>query len=145
MKWRGIGLCVLCGLLYCNKEDPGRPDSFLNLKVEGQEGNIVWKTVTGEWNNSLGQADLEATSHYFDRCTIQLENMTGTGTVSPLTKNFYYTDGIDFRPYAISGTIRITEAGNKAFKGTFDIRLENNYNGVAGKQVTGDFGVINKR
>lgn len=57
---------------------------------------------------------------------------------------FYYTDGIDFQPYAVSGTVTVTQADGKAVRGTFNLYFDNNYNGVSGRRITGDFGVINK-
>jgi hypothetical protein len=57
---------------------------------------------------------------------------------------FYYTDGLDLRPYALSGTFTILEASDKAKRGSFDVGFENNFNDVSGKRVTGDFGIINK-
>ena len=113
--------------------------------MEGQEEDTRWETITFKWLDSLGIADLEASSYYFDHCSIHLENITSPGVVSPLNlMQFYYTDGLDFRPYALSGTFTILEASDKAIRGNFDVSFENNFNGVSGKRVTGDFGIINK-
>lgn len=87
---------------------------------------------------------MEATSYYFDHCSIHLENIIATGTVSQLTlMNFYYTDGLDFTPDAVSGNITITEVIDKSIKGTFDLVLESNYMRLGSKRLTGTFGLIN--
>lgn len=139
-----IGLLLFCNFLSCSKESITKPYSFLNLKVVGYEEDIKWETISGSWIDSLGNVDLEATSYYFDRCKIHLKGIKNLGSVNPLTlMQFYYTDGIDFQPYSISGVVTITEASNKAIRGTFNLYLNNNYNGVSDRRITGDFGVIN--
>lgn len=143
-----IGLLLISNFLSCSKESVSitKAYGFLNLRVENYEEDIKWETVSGTWIDSLGNADLEATAYYFDRCDIHLRNVTGLGNVNPLTlMQFYYTDGVDFRPNAISGVATITEANDKAIRGTFKLYLDNNYNGVSGRRITGDFGVINKQ
>ena len=40
--------------------------------------------------------------------------------------HFYYADGIDFKPYAVSGALTITEARDKAIMGTFSLFFDNN-------------------
>lgn len=140
-----IGLLLIINFLGCSKEGITKPYGFLNLQVQGQDENIRWETIKGIWIDSLGNADLEATSYYFDRCKIHFEGITAIGTISPLTlMKFYYTDGIDFQPYANSGTLTVTEASDKAIRGTFNLYLDNSYNGVSGKRITGDFGIVNK-
>jgi hypothetical protein len=140
-----IGLLLISNFLSCSKESITKPYGFLNLLVENQEEDIKWETITGTWIDSLGNADLEATSYYFDRCTIRLRNITALGNVNPLTlMQFYYTDGIDFKPNTISGVLTITEVSDKAIRGTFNLYFDNNYNGVSGRRITGDFGIINK-
>jgi hypothetical protein len=140
-----IGLLLISNFLSCSKENITKPYGFLNFRVEGQEEDIKWESIKGVWIDSLGNADLDPSSYYFDRCKIHLEGITGIGNISLLTlTQFYYTDGIDFQPYAISGTLTITEASDKAIKGTFNLYLDNNYNGVSGRRITGYFGVINK-
>lgn len=140
-----IGLFLFCNISGCSKEGITKPYGFLNLRVENQEENIKWETVTATWIDSLGNADLEATSYYFDRCNIHLKNITASGNVDSLTlTEFYYTDEVDFHPFAVSGTITITQADDKAIRGTFNLYFDNNYNGVSGRRVTGEFCVINK-
>ncbi|HUC82594.1 MAG TPA: hypothetical protein VMR70_16930 [Flavisolibacter sp.] len=140
-----IGLLLISNVLSCSKENITKPNGFLNLRVQGQEEDIQWESIKGTWIDSLGNVELEASSYYFDRCKIQLQGVTRNGNISPLTLiQFYYTDGLDFQPYSISGTLTITEASAKAVKGTFNLYLDNNYNGVSGKRVTGDFGVFDK-
>ncbi|ODT52297.1 MAG: hypothetical protein ABS68_09310 [Niastella sp. SCN 39-18] len=137
---------LICNLLGCSKENITKPYGFLNLRIEGQEEDIKWETVIAKWIDTLGNADLEATSYYFDRCNIHLKNITGLGNVNPLTlMQFYYTDGLDFQPYAISGTLSITEISDKAIRGTFNLYLDNNFNGASGRRITGDFGIINAK
>ena len=140
-----IGLLLVSNFLSCSKEIMTKPYGFLNLRVEGWEEDIKWETVKGTWIDSLGNVDLEATSYYFDRCNIRLRNITALGNINQLTlMQFYYTDGIDFKPHAISGVLTITEVSDKAIRGTFDLYFDNNYNGVSGRRITGDFGIINK-
>ncbi len=140
-----IGLFVVCSFLSCSKEAIIKPYGFLNLRVEGQEDDIRWETINSKWIDSSGNADIEATSYYFDRCTIKLRNISNTGAISPLTLvQFYYTDGLDFKPYSISGSLIITQANDKAIKGIFTLYLESNFNGFQGKRVCGDFGIVNK-
>lgn len=140
-----IGLLLFCNFISCSKESITKPYGFLNLRVQGQEEDIKWESIKSVWIDSLGTAELEASSYYFDRCKIHLEGITGFGNVSTLTlMQFYYTDGIDFQPHAISGTLTITETSDKAIRGTFNLYLDNNYNGVSGKRITDDFGIINK-
>lgn len=62
-----IGLFVVRSFLSCSKEAITKPYGFLNLRVEGQEEDIKWETVTALWIDSSGNADIEATSYYFDR------------------------------------------------------------------------------
>lgn len=86
-----IALLIVSSLLGCSKESIVKPYSFLNLRVEGQEEDIKWETITGSWTDTLGTANIEATSYYFDRCTIKLKSITSTGTINPLTlMQFYY-------------------------------------------------------
>jgi hypothetical protein len=145
VKRIAIGLLVAISFISCSKEHITRPYGYLNLRVEGQEEDIKWETITSKWIDSLGNADIEATSYYFDRFAIHLQNIKSTGVVNPLTlMHFYYTDGVDFIPSALSGTLQITEANDKAVRGTFAVYFENNYNGVSGKRITGNFGIINK-
>lgn len=140
-----IGLLLFCNFLSCSKESITKPYGFLNLRVENQEEDIKWETITSSWIDSLGNVDLEGNNYYFDRCKIHLKGIKNLGIVSPLTlMQFYYTDGIDFQPYSISGVVTITEASDKAIRGTFNLYLDNNYNGITGRRITGDFGVINK-
>lgn len=72
-----IGVLLFCNFLSCSKESITRPYGFLNLRVEGYEEDIKGETVRGTWIDSLRNADLEATSYYFDRCKIHLQNITG--------------------------------------------------------------------
>ena len=139
------GLFLIWNFSGCTQENIERAYGFLDLRVEGYDEDIKWESVSGIWIESLGKLDMEATSYFFDRCTIHLENVSNAGNVNPLTPmKFYYTDGIDFKPYAISGSITITEAINKATRGTFNLYMDNNYNGVSGKRISGDCGVVNK-
>jgi hypothetical protein len=139
-----IALFIVSSLLGCSKESIVKPYSFLNLRVEGQEEDIKWETITSNWIDTLGKADVEATSYYFERCTIHLNNITSVGSINALTlMQFYYTDGLDFKPYSISGTLTITQANDKAIRGTFSLYMESNFNGFLGRKITGDFGVIN--
>ena len=78
-----IGLLLFCNFLSCSKESITRPYSFLNLRIEGYEEDVKWETVRGTWIDSLGNANLEATSYYFDRCKIHLENITSLGNIAP--------------------------------------------------------------
>lgn len=140
-----IGLLLISSFLSCSKGSVGitKAYGYLNLRVENAEEDIKWETVSGTWIDSLGNADLEAAAYYFDRCNIHLRNITGLGNVNPLTlMQFYYTDGVDFQPNTISGIVTITEASDKAIRGTFKLYLDNNYNGVSGRRITGVFGVI---
>lgn len=144
LLWIAIGLFLIGNFSGGSKENVTRPYGFLNLRVEGYDEDIKWESVSGVWIDSLGKLDMEATSYFFDRCTIHLENVRNTGNVNPLTlTKFYYTDGIDFKPYSISGSLTIKEASDKAIRGTFNLYFDNNYNGVSGKRISGDFGVIN--
>ena len=139
-----IGLLLISNFSSCSKERITKPYGFLILRIENAEEDIKWETVTGTWLDSTGNADLEATSYFFDRCNIHLKNINSLGNINPLTlMQFYYTDGIDFQPYAISGVLTITEADDKAIRGKFNLYLDNNYNGVSGRRITGDFGIIN--
>ena len=139
-----IALFVITNLISCSKEGMSRPYGYLNLRVEGQEEDIKWESITAKWIDTLGTADMEATSYYFDRCTINLKNFINTGVLQPTVIQFYYTDGLDFRPYSVSGTLTITQADNKAVRGIFNLYFDNDYNGASGRSVTGDFGIINK-
>lgn len=131
-------------LLSCNKQDIAKPQSFLNLKIEGADDAIRWETVTSKWVDSLGYAELNATSYSFDRCTISLRNITDTGAVNAVSiAQFYYTDGIDFMPNNISGTLIITEVNQNGIKGTFSLFLETGFNGSSRKKIYGDFCIIN--
>ena len=122
-----IGLFLIGNLSGCSKENLTKSYGFLHLRIEGYEEDIKWESVSGMWIDSLGKLDMEATSYFFDRCTIHLDNVSNTGNVIPLTlTKFYYTDGIDFKPYAISGSLTITEASDKAIRGTFNFYLDNN-------------------
>jgi hypothetical protein len=140
-----IGLFLFSSYISCSKEGITKPYGFLNLRVEGYEEDIKWESISAKWIDTLGRADLEATSYYFDRCQIRLTNITAVGNINPLTlMRFYYTDGLDFQPNSISGTLTITEASDKAIRGTFNLYLDNNFNGVSGRRIIGDFGIINK-
>ena len=71
--------------------------------------------------------------------------MCNAGNITPLTlMKFYYTDGINFKPDAISGSLTIMEASDKAIRGTFNLYLNNNYNCALGRRIYGNFGVVNK-
>lgn len=70
-----IGLFFICSFSGCSKENIARPYGFLNLRVEGYEDDIKWENVSGIWIDTLGKLEMEATSYFFDRCTIQLENV----------------------------------------------------------------------
>ena len=123
-----IGLFLISNFLSCSKESITKPYGFLNLRVEGQEEDLKWETITATWIDTLGNADMEAASYYFDKCTIRLKNITNPRTINQLTlMQFYYTDGIDFKPYSISGTLTITHANDKAIKGTFLVYLEKQF------------------
>lgn len=141
---------ILCALIItsitdCTKVQVTKPYSYLNLRVEGQEDDIRWETIIGTWTDSLGNADLEATSYYFDRCNIHIKSITSLGNINPLTlMQFNYTDGIDLQPNAVSGTVTITQADDMAIRGKFNLYFDNNYNGVSGRRITGDFGIVNK-
>ena len=132
-------------VIACKKEVNTKPESFLVLRLQEQEEDIRWETLSSCWNDSLGNADIEASSSYdFNRCSIHLKNIFGPVEISPvMLTQFYYTDGIDFMPYAVSGTLTITRANNKEIEGTFTLHFENNYNGVSGNNITGRFGIIN--
>ena len=49
-----IGLFVICHLLNCSKEGVTKSCGFLNLRVEGEEEDIRWESITSEWIDSLG-------------------------------------------------------------------------------------------
>lgn len=139
-----ICLFVMISLLSCSRQDIVKPQSFLNLKIEGLDDPIQWETLTAEWVDSLGYAELNATSYAFDRCTISLKNISGTGVFNVVSiAQFFYTDGIDFIPYNISGTLTITEVNQKGIRGCFSLLLESDYNGFTQKKISGDFGIIN--
>ncbi len=123
-----IRLFVITSFLSCSKEHIVKPYGFLNLRVEGQEENIKWETILSQWIDTAGTIDLDATSYYFDRCNIHLKNITSPGAITPSLMQFYYTDGLDFQPYAVTGTLTITEANDKAVRGTFALYFANNYN-----------------
>jgi len=57
---------------------------------------------------------------------------------------FYYTDGFDFKPYSISGSLTITQANDKEIRATFSLYTESNFNGFSGRRIAGDFCIINK-
>ncbi|CAN5544135.1 hypothetical protein BH10BAC3_BH10BAC3_13000 [soil metagenome] len=96
-------------VISCKKEVNKKPESFLVLGLQGQEEDIRWEAITANWNESVGIAEMEATSYYFDRCIIHFRNISGAGEIKPVTlAQFYYTDGLDFVPYAISGALTIT-------------------------------------
>src|SRR5918993_2429242 len=107
---RSIWVYVLAAsFLSCKSEFTVRPYGYLNLKVEGQEEPIRWEVIVSKWTNHSGEAELEASGYAFDHCTIHLDHVTDTGSISSLTlRNFSYTDGLHFRPYALSGTLTIT-------------------------------------
>lgn len=143
-KW--LFVCGLsAALTTCSKESGFKPYAYLNVRQEGFEEDAKWETVSGTWIDSLKNADLTATGYYFGSCELHLQQISGTGAISPLTlKQFNYTDGVDLKPYAVDGAITITELSDKAVKGKFTLYLQNNYNGVAGRKLTGDFGIVNK-
>lgn len=67
--------------------------------------------------------------------TIHLNNITNVGSINPLTlMQFYYTDGLDFKPYSIFGTLTITQANDKAITGKFSLYMESNFNGFSGQE-----------
>ena len=130
----------------CIKEDISKPYGFLHLRVGDNEEVIWWESIKVNWNDSLGSAYLEATSYFFDECRIQLKNIQGNGIITTLTLNqFYYTDGIDFRPFDVSGIFIINQADRNAIKGSFDVVFKNTFNGEGSKRITGNFGIINSQ
>ena len=104
-----IGLFVISSFLSCSKDYIVNPYGFLNLRVDGHEENIKWETILSRWIDTAGTIDLEATSYYFDRCNIHLKNITSPGAITPSLIQFYYTDGLDFQPYEVTGMLTITE------------------------------------
>lgn len=139
-----IGLLVVGSFLGCRKEYNPKPYGYLHLRVGGQEEDVKWETLSAEWADSLGKAELKASSYYFDHCTIRLKNITRPGVVNPLTiLQFYYSDGLDFWPSGVRGTLIVTEASEKAIRGTFDVYFETNNNSATGKRVKGSFGIVN--
>lgn len=131
-------------VISCKKEVNKKPESFLVLGLQGQEEDIRWEAITSNWNDSLGIAEMEATSYYFDRCIIHFKNISGAGEIKPVTvAQFYYTDGLDFVPYTVSGALTITQANRKEIRGTLKLYFENKNNSVSGNIITGRFGIIN--
>ncbi|MCA0398826.1 MAG: hypothetical protein LCH51_15605 [Bacteroidetes bacterium] len=136
-----IGLLVLSNLTNCSKDDIFKPYSILNLRIEGYEEDLRWESVAGTWNKSTGKITLDASSYFFDHCTIYLLNIIDTGFVPNIdVTNFYYTDGLDFLPDTLtSGYIRITYFDTSIVSGEFRVSLGDDFNGVENKAVFGGF------
>lgn len=137
-------LFIVINLSGCQKEVLPQTAGFLNLKVVGDDEATGWEMITSQWNDTTGDLDLEATSYSYARCSIHLKNIFSPTPVDPISLlQFYYTDGIDFLPYSVSGYLVISEADHKAIRGTFNLYFSNNNTAVAGKSITGSFAVIN--
>ena len=139
-KLIGITLLLLAQL-SCSKEGLPKLYSYLNLRVEGEEDNIVWEDIRGSWFDSIGKVELIANGYYYDGFTMNLKNITDTGVVPNLSiESIYYTDGLDFFPTSVTGgCVRITDRKEKILKGYFQINFNSN-NGTV--KVIGDFGII---
>ena len=145
LKHRFIAVLLLCCFLSCHKESLHYPYGYLSLRIENQEDSIRWEVITFKWDDSLGNVRLDAFGTAFDQFRLNLDSIFNTGLIDPLTlTKFYYTNGIDLRPFDLSGQLLITQVSSKSITGTFDIHLANNYNGVNGKRVFGYFGVVNQ-
>jgi hypothetical protein len=126
-----IGLIVLSSLANCSKDGIFKPYSVLNIRMEGYEEDIRWESVAGTWNKSTGKVTLDASSYYFDHCTLYLLGIIDTGFVPNIgVTNFYYTDGLDFLPDTLtSGYIRITYLDTSTISGEFRVSLGDDFNG----------------
>lgn len=109
--------------------------------MEGYEEDIRWESVAGTWNNSAGKVTLDASSYYFDHCTLYLLSIIDTGFVPDIdVTNFYYTDGLDFLPDTLtSGYIRITYLDTSTISGEFRVSFDDDFNGAENKTVIGGF------
>lgn len=135
--------CIL--FLGCSKSAFKKPYGYLELRMEGREESVKWQEITGNWNDSSRKMTIEANGYGAEQCTINLERVMRNGEIHPLnTTMFYFTDGLDFKPFAVSGVLTIIESDSKCARGTFNLFLDNNYNGAAGQRVCGEFGVVNK-
>ena len=61
---------------------------------------------------------MDATSYFFDKFKLNLNNVSDTGTILNLSvSNLFYTDGLYFIPFLIeNGYARITEKNVKSIR-----------------------------
>lgn len=131
--------------LGCSKGAFKKPYAFVELRLDGREESVQWQDITGNWDNSTGRTTIEASGYGTEQCTVDLEQVTHNGNVQPLnTAMFYFTDGVDLKPFGVSGVMTITDSDSNGVTGRFDLFLDNNYNGATGKRVYGEFGVVNR-
>lgn len=139
---------IVAGLEFssCNKTDYIKPRTTIIVKYFGSnvyddDYNIWFETTTGDWDISTYSAEASASGHKFEHFSVYLPNLKDTGYyLSPSINNISFTDGLDFRPKKLrDGYIQIRHYDSVSVIGTFNVSLEDDFNGAEVQRIEGQF------
>jgi hypothetical protein len=125
----------------CTRTETIKPFAYLSIKFVEDEEYVLMERIECIWEPDKKEAHLTAYGFKNERLTIDLPDLKQTGRYTDLSiKNFFYTDGVDFMPVRVdSGFIDITQMDASQIGGSFSVTLEDEYNGVEHRTVTGNF------
>lgn len=134
---------ILSGcLLSCSKEDTLKPYAILSVRVDDIE--IFFESTDAIWDTASHTLSIQANSYYNKVFRLTITNITAQITLSPPSISQIYFEGLDFVPHIIrAGELRITNVSYAEINGTFSVAMEDNFNGVDVKQISGGFTLHN--
>jgi len=134
---------ILSGcLLSCSKEDTLKPYAILSVRVDDIE--IFFEFTDATWDTTSHTLSIQANSYYNEVFRLTITNITGTITLSPPSISQIYFEGLDFVPHiVIAGELRITNVSYPEINEAFSVSMEDNFNGVDVKQISGGFTLHN--
>lgn len=115
---------------------------MVNVKFIEDEEYIFIENLEASWDINTRVAELSARGYKFEQFNLYMSLQTTGFYPSPTINNINYTDGLDFIPFKLTdGYINITYIDSITVRGSFQVSLEDNFNGAETRTIVGGFGI----
>lgn len=138
----GVFFVISGFLLSCSKQEVIKPYAILSVNVDDIE--IFFETTDANWDTVNHTLTIQAISYYNEIFRLTLTNITGPITFNPPSISQIYFEGLDFVPHIVrAGELKVNHISNPEVSGVFSVSMEDSFNGVDYKQISGGFTIHN--